>query len=157
MKASVPRSMAAWAARLRGGCAYNGALARLDGDAIVAACRASAGQGGGEPREDRRYDRPAVPLSVARRSATLEGHGHPGPEHDAVQSLLTIVADDGVEGYAFGGVDEGVIAGLVKPHLVGEDPFYRERIWQSLRERQRLHLGRLSDRVLAAVDLALWD
>src|SRR5687768_10948994 len=86
-----------------------------------------------------------------------EGHGHPGPEHDAVQSLLTITTDDGATGHAFGNVSEGVIASLVKPHVVGQDPFYRERIWQSLRERQRLHLGQLSDRVLAAVDLALWD
>jgi len=41
--------------------------------------------------------------------------------------------------------------------LVGQDPFYREKIWQSLKERQRLHVGVLSDKVLAAVDLALWD
>jgi L-alanine-DL-glutamate epimerase-like enolase superfamily enzyme len=41
--------------------------------------------------------------------------------------------------------------------LIGENPFYRERIWQGLKERQRLHLGMLSDRALAAVDLALWD
>ena len=31
-----------------------------------------------------------------------EGHGHPGPEHDATQTLLTIV-DEGLQGYAFGG------------------------------------------------------
>jgi L-alanine-DL-glutamate epimerase-like enolase superfamily enzyme len=40
---------------------------------------------------------------------------------------------------------------------LGEDPFYRERIWQRLKERQRLHLGLLSDKVLSAVDQALWD
>ena len=41
--------------------------------------------------------------------------------------------------------------------MIGEDPFYRERIWQTLKERQRLHIGTLSDRVLAVVDMALWD
>ena len=85
-----------------------------------------------------------------------EGHTHPGPEHDATQTLLRIVTDEGVEGYNFG-VNQRVVEGIVKPLLVGEDPFYRERIWQTLKERQRLHLGVLSDRVLSAVDLALWD
>ncbi len=85
-----------------------------------------------------------------------EGHAHPGPEHDATQCLLRIVTDEGVEGYCFGASPQ-VIQHLVRPALIGEDPFYRERIWQRLREWQRLHLGTLSDRVLASVDLALWD
>jgi L-alanine-DL-glutamate epimerase-like enolase superfamily enzyme len=85
-----------------------------------------------------------------------EGHTHPGPEHDSTGSLLRIVTDDGAEGYTFG-ANGSVIEGLVKPLLIGEDPFYRERIWQMLKERQRLHLGSLSDRVLTSVDMALWD
>jgi L-alanine-DL-glutamate epimerase-like enolase superfamily enzyme len=85
-----------------------------------------------------------------------EGHTHPGPEHDAQQTLLRIVTDEGAEGYCFGAQAE-ILQSLVKPLLVGEDPFYRERIWQTLKERQRLHIGVLSDRVLAAVDMALWD
>jgi L-alanine-DL-glutamate epimerase-like enolase superfamily enzyme len=85
-----------------------------------------------------------------------EGHTHPGPEHEAKQTLLRIVTDEGIEGFAFGAAP-GIIEGIVKPLLVGQDPFYRERIWQTLKDRQRLHLGRLSDRVLASVDLALWD
>ena len=74
-----------------------------------------------------------------------EGHTHPGPEHDSTGSLLRIVTDDGAEGYTFG-ANGSVIEGLV-----------RERIWQMLKERQRLHLGSLSDRVLTSVDMALWD
>ena len=85
-----------------------------------------------------------------------EGHGHPGPEHDAQQTLLTIVTDEGVEGYHFGG-NKAVIEGMVKPLLIGQDPFYREHIWHMLKERQRLALDRLSDKVMAAVDIALWD
>lgn len=85
-----------------------------------------------------------------------EGHGHPGPEHDAQQTLLTIVTDEGAEGYHFG-VNAAVVHSLVKPILMGEDPFYREKIWQALKERQRLFLDRLSDKVLNAVDCALWD
>ncbi|RME50367.1 MAG: enolase [Caldilineae bacterium] len=86
-----------------------------------------------------------------------EGHGHPGEPHEAIQSLLTIHTDEGVEGYYFGGMPEGVLERLVKPYVVGEDPFYRERIWQNLKERQRLNLATMSDRVLTAIDLALWD
>jgi L-alanine-DL-glutamate epimerase-like enolase superfamily enzyme len=84
------------------------------------------------------------------------GHAHPGPEHEGTQVLLRIVADDGVEGYAFGTNPE-VIAGIVRPALLGKDLHYREQIWQDLKERQRLHMGALSDKVLASVDLALWD
>jgi L-alanine-DL-glutamate epimerase-like enolase superfamily enzyme len=86
-----------------------------------------------------------------------EGHGHPGPEQDAVQSLLTITTDDGASGHYFGAVSEGAIQQIVSPMLLGEDPFYRERIWHALKERQRLNLAALPDRVLTAVDLALWD
>jgi L-alanine-DL-glutamate epimerase-like enolase superfamily enzyme len=85
-----------------------------------------------------------------------EGHTHPGPEHDATQSLLRIVADTGAEGYCFGAHPQAIHT-IVREALIGEDPFYRERIWQRLKEWQRLHLSTLSDRVLACVDLALWD
>ena len=85
-----------------------------------------------------------------------EGHAHPGPEHDATQTLLRIITAEGFEGYAFGARPE-VIEQIVKPMLIGEDPFYRERIWQKLKERQRLYLGTLYDRMLSVVDLALWD
>ncbi len=85
-----------------------------------------------------------------------DGHGHPGPEHDATQTLLTIRTDDGLEGHSFG-ANAAVIESMVRPILLGEDPLYRERIWHTLFERQRLALDRLSDKVLAAVDLALWD
>jgi len=94
------------------------------------------------------------------RSTTVrdsEGHGHPGPEHDAVQSLLTITTDDGATGQCFGAVNESAIAQVVTPLLLGEDPFYRERIWNGLKERQRLNLSTLPDRVLTTIDLALWD
>src|SRR2546428_8279154 len=86
-----------------------------------------------------------------------DGHGHPGPEQDAVQSMLTITTDDGASGHYFGGVSTTAIEQIVAPMLVGKDPFYRERIWHALKERQRLHLGTLPDRGLPAVDLALWD
>ncbi len=85
-----------------------------------------------------------------------EGHTHPGAEHDATQTLVTITTDQRAEGYSFGG-SKDVLEHIVRPALVGEDPLYRERIWQRLRQWQRLHQGTLSDHVLAVVDMALWD
>jgi len=85
-----------------------------------------------------------------------DGHTHPGSEHEATQHVLKIVTDEGAEGYCFGATP-GIIEQVVKPRLVGQDPFDRERLWQRLREAQRLHLGSLSDRVLGVVDMALWD
>lgn len=91
----------------------------------------------------------------SRRAADSEGHGHPGPERDATQCLLRLVTDEGVEGYCFGASHE-VIQSIVRPALVGEDPLYREKIWQRLAGWQRIHRT-LTDRVLATVDMALWD
>ncbi len=86
-----------------------------------------------------------------------DGHGHAGHEHDAVQSLLTITTDEGLSGYFFGAPNPSVIENVVKPYLVGEDPLFREKLWHGLKERQRLNLATLADRVMTAVDCALWD
>jgi L-alanine-DL-glutamate epimerase-like enolase superfamily enzyme len=86
-----------------------------------------------------------------------DGHGHAGHEHDAVQSLLTITTDEGLSGHYFGVPNPAVIENVVKPYLVGEDPLFREKLWHGLKERQRLNLATLADRVMTAVDLALWD
>lgn len=84
-----------------------------------------------------------------------EGHTHPGPAHDAKQTLLRIETDSGVEGYSFG-ADADIIRQHVEPALVGEDPFMREKLWRALQERQRLFAA-LLDRTLNVVDCALWD
>ncbi len=94
--------------------------------------------------------------TTSRTVRDSHGHGHPGPEHESSQSLLKIVTDDGAEGYCLG-AERQVMEQVVKPMIVGEHPYYREKIWQHLRESQRLNLGRLNDRVLASVDMALWD
>ncbi|NJN84059.1 MAG: enolase, partial [Caldilineaceae bacterium] len=60
-------------------------------------------------------------------------------------------------GYYFGGIAKGTLESAVKPIVIGQDPAYREQIWQALKERQRLNMTTLHDRVMTAVDLALWD
>ena len=73
--------------------------------------------------------------SVVRDS---EGHTHAGDEHDATQTMLTLVTDEGAEGYAFR-ANPALVENIFKPILIGEDPMYRERIWQSLKHWQRMH------------------
>src|SRR5215475_14747342 len=92
----------------------------------------------------------------SRVGRDAHGHGHPGDEHDATQSLLTITTDDGASGHALGTLSAAALSTVIEV-VNGEDPFFHERIWQHLKERQRLNLGSLPDRVLTVVDLALWD
>jgi L-alanine-DL-glutamate epimerase-like enolase superfamily enzyme len=84
-----------------------------------------------------------------------EGHSHPGPAHDATQTLTCIHSDQGVSGYAVGGSPQ--MLAVARQVLVGEDALARERIWQRLRQFQRLYGPMLDDRYLSALDLALWD
>ncbi len=95
-----------------------------------------------------------------RRCSDSAGHSHPGPETDARLALLTITADDGSEGHAFGPPE------VIRPHvldaffrkvLVGAHPFDREAIWHGLEKWQRGSAGQLTDRAIAVADQALWD
>src|SRR4030042_153663 len=85
----------------------------------------------------------------------IEGHAHPAPQHDALQTLTIISSDEGVEGYCFGGSQE--TARAAGPVLLGEDPWNREKIWQRLRQHQRLAKSALSDHNIGVLDMALWD
>ena len=82
---------------------------------------------------------PKHSLPIQHR-ARLRGPRPSRPRTRRAPDAARIVTDEGAEGDAFGGSPD-VIEGLVKPLLMGEDPFYRERIWQTLKERQRLHMG----------------
>ncbi|MFC1526979.1 enolase C-terminal domain-like protein [Candidatus Latescibacterota bacterium] len=93
---------------------------------------------------------------ISRTTSDSEGHGHPGDEHETAISLTRIGTDDGAEGYCLGG-SAGIMGGVVRQAIIGEDPLFREKIWQKLHKWQRLHKGSLSDGVLATVDMALWD
>ena len=90
-----------------------------------------------------------------------EGHTHPDPdlkEHREKQTLFTIHTDEGVSGHSFG-IGKQITENVVSAVLVGQDPFYREKLWQKLHHMQRINDrdGGLNDRVLSSIDLALWD
>ncbi|MDE2574423.1 MAG: mandelate racemase family protein [Rhodospirillales bacterium] len=99
-------------------------------------------------------------LTTSRQVKDSDGHSHPGERHKVRQSLLSIVADDGSEGHCFAPpevVRPHLINGFVRTVLIGEDPLARERLWQGLAHWQRGSTDQLTDRTLAAVELALWD
>ena len=91
----------------------------------------------------------------SRMVRDAEGHGHPGPEHDAQMSLTHILTDEGADGYCFGG-SLGMV-GMARQTMVGEDPLDRERIWQRWRRLQRNFPIALHDRNISVMDQALWD
>lgn len=89
-----------------------------------------------------------------------DGHGHPGPESMTSSALLTITADDGTEGQVICrtyDVSDAILDRFVRPVIIGEDPMCADKIWHKIYPWQRLSGGILTDRVLATVDLALWD
>lgn len=94
---------------------------------------------------------------VSHMITDSEGHAHPGKAHEAKKSILKISCENEIIGFSFGnGLNTEIVYGIVKPALVGENPLYRERIWQRLRTWQRLN-RQFTDQILAAVDEALWD
>src|SRR5438105_10408569 len=70
-----------------------------------------------------------------------------------------IHTDDGVEGVAgtttyLGAQAVAAAVAELRPLLVGEDPLYRERIWQRLNE---VSIIVLPPHAIAVLDCALWD
>jgi L-alanine-DL-glutamate epimerase-like enolase superfamily enzyme len=84
------------------------------------------------------------------------------PRTDIVQTITTIVTDEGAEGYYFGGHSHGDQDGLtpeerdyllhrIRPLLIGEDPCDREKFWQWL------WAAKTPEHLMSVIDLALWD
>lgn len=97
------------------------------------------------------------PTRIARDS---DGHAHPGPERQAVTACLTITADDGTQGHLIAPpatVTEDILDAFVRPALLGADPLRTAQLWHRLYKAQRGSGALLTDRVLAAVEMALWD
>ena len=80
--------------------------------------------------------------------------------HDIV--FLQAQTDDGIEGHAFawggrsGLATAHLIASVIRPLLIGEDPLCREMLWQKVRQMDRWW-GFLPIYAHGPVDVALWD
>ena len=73
--------------------------------------------------------------------------------------VVRIKTDEGIEGVAgastyLGATGVAASVAEMKPLLIGEDPFYREKIWQRLNEVSILMVPPHS---IAVIDCALWD
>lgn len=111
-----------------------------------------------------------VSLSIIRYETRVgrdeDGTVAVGVRGEGEAVALRIYTTDGAEGIYIEddpmvvdqlSADPYVIRDVVSPALIGEDPWAREKIWQRLVRLQRLHLTRLHDRIIAIVDVALWD
>jgi len=76
--------------------------------------------------------------------------------------FLRVLTDDGCEGHAFawggrsGLATAQLIASIIRPLLIGEDPLNRELIWQKVRQMDRWW-GFLPIYAHGPIDVALWD
>lgn len=89
-----------------------------------------------------------------------DGHGHPGPESMTTTAVLTITCDTGDQGQVLcrlPEVSDAILDRYVRPVLSGQDPMCADKLWYKIYQWQRLSGAQLTDRTLAAVDLALWD
>ena len=84
------------------------------------------------------------------------------PRAPVVQTLTRVVTDDGAVGYCLGGQGHGDQEGLapaarsqllarMKPLLVGQNPFDREKFWQWM------WAAKMPENLMGVVDMALWD
>ena len=73
--------------------------------------------------------------------------------------IVTLKTDEGLEGHGFAQKGRSVaqaIAEVVRPQVVGEDPFDYEKIWHKMLDADRWG-GLLPFNAYGAVDVALWD
>lgn len=97
---------------------------------------------------------------TTRKHKDIDGHTHPGPPVPTRSAVITLQADNGVEGHAIGSPDlvrADLLDAYVRPTLLGQNPLHREALWRKLAHWQRGSGGAWHDRALALVDCALWD
>lgn len=73
--------------------------------------------------------------------------------------VVTVTTDEGLKGYGFAQKGRSVaeaIGEVVRPQVIGEDPFDYEKIWHKMLDRDRWG-GLLPFNAYGAVDVALWD
>jgi L-alanine-DL-glutamate epimerase-like enolase superfamily enzyme len=73
--------------------------------------------------------------------------------------VVTIKTDDGLEGHGFAQKGRSVaqsLADIVRPQVLGRDPFEYEKLWHKMLDRDRWG-GGLPFNAYGAVDVALWD
>jgi len=86
-----------------------------------------------------------------------------GWRHDArVTNVVEIITADGISGWgeAFGpsSINRAIVEDLIRPRLIGRDPFDVEVIWEETYNRLKDYGATgLTISALSSVDIALWD
>ena len=103
-----------------------------------------------------------ITITPFRYTVDRFSNGVAHPRTGIVQTVTTVHTDEGAQGHYFGGGSHGDEDGLtlsdrqylnrrVKPLLVGQDPFDRERFWQWM------FVAKVPETVVSVIDMALWD
>jgi L-alanine-DL-glutamate epimerase-like enolase superfamily enzyme len=98
--------------------------------------------------------------TITRKAKDSDGHDHPCAPRETTLALLSIDTDAGVTGEVLcppATVREDLIAAYIRPVLLGQNPFDRERLWQAMARWQRGSGQQLSDKTIGYADQALWD
>ena len=98
--------------------------------------------------------------TTAHTAVDNAGHRHPAPEHAVRTAMLEVTDQDGVTGFCQVQPDHlrrPVLDDHIRPAVLGQDPWQRERLWQRMARRQRGTHGGLTDRAIGYVDQAVWD
>ncbi|GAH45901.1 unnamed protein product, partial [marine sediment metagenome] len=106
-------------------------------------------------------DLQVIPFWVSRK---LYRNGEILPETKVVQTVTKITTDEGAEGYYFGGEgpleQDGMSAEQrafleerIKPLVLGQDPFDREKFWHWMWPAN----ANMPENLLSVLDMALWD
>ena len=80
-----------------------------------------------------------------------------GREVEIQMTLVKLLSDNGIEGFAFQSGKAGHLITRKFKHIVGEDVFAVERIWEKLYAETASFPDRAMIIPISTVDLALWD
>ena len=78
-----------------------------------------------------------------------------GQERETTTTVTRIATDEGIDGCMVGG-GKAVIEGVIKPMILGEDPLYRERLWNWM-DQGVTFSRQIPESDMGVVDCALWD
>ncbi|MCV3272297.1 enolase C-terminal domain-like protein [Roseobacter sinensis] len=89
-----------------------------------------------------------------------DGHDHPCAPRPTTLALLSIDTDAGVTGEVLcppSVLRAELLEAYIRPILLDQNPFDRERLWQAMARWQRGAAQQLTDKAIGYVDHALWD
>lgn len=103
-------------------------------------------------------------MKITQVDIMVADAGHSAPMAEGIELhptnvIVRLCTNEGIEGIGaatanLGGRGVAISISELRPMLLGEDPAYRERIWQKL---LGLSIAMIPPQALAAIDCALWD